>query len=130
MSHQHAVVWIDHQHATIIDFTFDAQHVVAVEREGGQRRVHRRSGIPGAGKAPVDHHFYDEVAAALTGIAEILIVGPGGAKTEFHHDLQARHASIAQHVVAVEGSDHPSDGQLLAFARKYFKRVDALRGNV
>ena len=63
------------------------------------------------------------------GVEEILIVGPGGAKTELHHDLQARHASVAQHVVAVEGSDHPSDGQLLAFARKYFKRIDALRGN-
>jgi hypothetical protein len=32
-------------------------------------------------------------------------------------------------VVGVETTDHPSVDQLLAYARKYFKRIDALRGN-
>ena len=129
MSHQHAVVWIDHEHATVIDFAFDDRHVVQVGREGGQHKVHRRSGIPGSGKAPIDHQYFDAVASALGDAAEILIVGPGSAKAEFHRDLQARHAAVCKRVVAVESVDHPSDGELLAFARKYFKRVDALRGD-
>lgn len=129
MSHQHAVVWIDHEHATVIDFALDDRHVVQVEREGGQHKVHRRSGIPGSGKAPIDHQYFDAVASALGDAAEILIVGPGSAKAEFHRDLQARHAAVCKRVVAVESVDHPSDGELLAFARKYFKRVDALRGD-
>ena len=62
MSYQHAVVWIDHLHATVIDFSVDDQHVAVVEREGGQRQVHRKSGEPGPGKPAPDHHFYDEVA--------------------------------------------------------------------
>ncbi|MDO8362039.1 MAG: translational machinery protein [Actinomycetota bacterium] len=129
MSYSHAVVWIDHQHATVIDFTFDDQHVVAVEREGGQRKLHRKSGFPGSGKAATDHHFYDEVATALGNASEVLIVGPGNAKVELHHDLQVRHAALAKRVVGVESVDHPSDGALLAHARKYFKRYDALRGD-
>ncbi|MGB8858434.1 MAG: hypothetical protein WCC60_04230 [Ilumatobacteraceae bacterium] len=129
MSHQHAVVWIDHQHATVIDFTFDEKHLVVVDRVGGQQKVHRRSGVPGSGKAPIDHHFFDEVAAAVKDVAEILLVGPGGAKTEFQHDLAARHPAVAKNVIAVESVDHPTDGELLAFARKYFKRIDALRGD-
>jgi len=128
MSYQHAVVWIDHQHATVIDFSFDDQHVKMVEREGGQRQVHRKSGFPGTGKPGPDHHFYDEVAAALGDAREILIVGPGTAKTELRKDLDARHKDVAKRVVGVESSDHPSNGQLLDIAKKYFKRIDALRG--
>ncbi|CAB4362497.1 MAG: translational machinery protein [Actinobacteria bacterium] len=128
MSYQHAVVWIDHLHARVIDFSFDDKHVVAVEREGGQRQVHRRSGLPGSGKPGPDHHFFDEVATALGDAREILIVGPGTAKLEFHKDLDARHAAVGKRVLGVESADHPNDADLLAFARKYFKRVDALRG--
>lgn len=128
MSYQHAVLWIDHVHARVIDFSVDDRHVTAVERDTEQRQVHRRSGTPGSGKQPVDHVFFDDVATALGDAREILIVGPGGAKQELMHDLQARHAGVAKRVVAVETADHPSDGELLAFARKYFKKVDALRG--
>lgn len=129
MSYQHAVVWVDHQHATVIDYSFDDQHVVEIEREGGQRKVHRRSGVPGPGKAPVDHQYYDEIAAALRGVREVLIVGPGAAKHELQHELQARHAAVAKSVVGVEAADHPSAGELLAFAKRYFKRIDALLGD-
>ena len=30
-------------------------------------------------------------------------------------------------VVGIETVDHPSDGQLVAFAKKYFKRSDGMR---
>jgi len=129
MSYQHAVVWVDHQHATVIDYSFDDRHVVEIEREGGQRKVHRRSGVPGSGKAPVDHRYYDEIAVALIGVREILIVGPGDAKHELQRELQGRHADVAKSVVGLEAADHPSAGELLAFAKKYFKRIDSLLGD-
>ena len=129
MSYQHAVIWVDHLHATIIDFSVDDRHVIAVESESGQRKLHRISGVPGSGKAPIDRQFFDGFALAVGNAAEILIVGPGSAKNELHRDLQTRHPAVAKCVVAVEAADHPSEGELLAFARKYFKRVDALRGN-
>ncbi len=128
MSYQHAVVWIDHLHATVIDFSVDDQHVTLVEREGGQRQVHRKSGFPGSGKPAPDHHFYDEVATALGDSREVLIVGPGTAKLEMKRDLDLRHKALAGRVVGVENADHPTNGELVAMAKKYFKRIDALRG--
>lgn len=129
MSFKHAVVWIDHYHAKVIDFSVDSKHVAEVERLAEQRRVHQKSFFPGTGKAPVDHEYYDQVAAALGNSQEILIVGPGTAKTEFKKDLDKRHPAVAQRVLGLESADHPSDGELLAYARKWFKRVDALNGN-
>ncbi|MCB0981586.1 MAG: hypothetical protein KDB17_13135, partial [Ilumatobacter sp.] len=128
MSYQHAIVWIDHQHATVIDFTVDERHVHLVEREGGQRKVHRKSGFPGSGKAADDPRFHDEVVHAIGDAREVLIAGPGNAKLSFHKDLEHRHAPVAKRVVGVETLDHPSDGQLLAFARTYFKKYDAVHG--
>ncbi len=128
MTYQHAVVWVDHQHATVIDFTVDDKHVQLVEKVGGQHKVHRRSGVPGSGKAPVDHVYFDAVATAIGTAREILLVGPGNAKVELRHDLEHRHPKVAERIVGVESADHPSDAELLVFAKKYFKRVDALRG--
>ena len=65
MSYQHAVVWIDHLHATVIDFSVDDQHVAVVEREGGQRQVHRKSGEPGPGKRDGSGTPYAAVIAGI-----------------------------------------------------------------
>ncbi len=128
MSYQHAIVWIDHQHATVIDFAVDDRHVHLVEREGGQRKIHRKSGAPGPGKAGDDPHFHDAVVDAIGDAREVLIAGPGNAKVSFRKDLEHRHAKVAGRVVGMEAMDHPSDGQLLAYAKQYFKKYDALHG--
>lgn len=129
MSYQHAIVWIDSRHARVIDFSVDDRHVTAVDREGAPKRVHQKSGITGSGKAPEDHHFHDEIVASLSDAREILIVGPAHAKVTFRKDLEKRHPKVAARVVGTESLDHPSDGELLAFAKQYFKRIDALRGD-
>ena len=128
MSYQHAVVWLDHLRAVVIDFSIDKEHVHLVASDTEQRQVHRKSGQPGPGKASDDHVFFDGIVDAIGDAREILIVGPGTAKTAFKKDLDKRHAQVAKLVVAVESADHPKVDELLVWARKYFKRVDNLRG--
>lgn len=128
MSYQHAVVWLDHLRAVVIDFSIDKEHVHFVASDTEQRQLHRKSGTPGTGKAADDHVFFDNVVAEIGDAREILIVGPGTAKQAFKRDLDRRHAAVAKLVVGVESADHPSAEQLLASARKYFRKVDALRG--
>lgn len=130
MSYQHAVVWMDHLKATVIDFSIDQTHVQFVASATENRQVHRKSGPMGSGKAGEDRHFHDDVVAAIGNAREILICGPGTARTEFRKDLEKRHPSVASLVVGVEPADHPSPDQLLAHARAFFKRHDALQGNL
>ncbi len=128
MSYPHVIVWLDHQKATVIDFSVDEHHLIKLVSEN-PRQLHRKSGSIGAGRAPDDKQFFDEVAKAVQHASEILITGPGTAKAAFMAELDKRHAAVAKHVVGVESLDHPSDAELLAFAKKYFRRVDALRGD-
>ncbi len=128
MSYPHVIVWLDHQKATVIDFSVDDEHVVKVV-SANPRQLHRKSGPMGTGRAPDDKRFFDDVASAVEGSPEILIAGPGTAKVSFMTDLEKRHPNVAKQVVGVESLDHPSDPELLAFAKRYFRRVDALRGD-
>jgi len=130
MTYQHAIVWLDHREAKVIDFSIDHKHVVGIENLDAPRKIHRKAGIIGDGHEGNDRLFYDEVVKALGTAREVVIAGPGLAKNEFKRHIDAKHAGMAKRVVGVESMDHPSEGELLSYARKYFKRVDALRGDV
>lgn len=126
MTNPHAVVWLDHREARIIDYSLDDVHQVKVRHDGASKQVHHRAGSVGSGHAKDDHHYFDQIVAALGNAQEILIVGPASTKGSFHKDLEARHRDVAKRVVGVEPLDHPSVGELLAYAKKYFKRVDGM----
>lgn len=126
MTHVHAIVWLDHREATIIGYSLDDKDVAQVHSDREGRRIHRHAGAVDSGKAADDHHFFDEIATHLAGIREILVVGPGNAKTAFAKYLGERHPATAKCVLAVEAADHPTEGQLLDHARRFFRRVDQL----
>lgn len=124
--HFHAVVWIDHHEARILDFNAEDAHADKVTVKHSATRKHAQFSGHASWRQSEDAGFFDEVAAKLAGIGEILIVGPANAKLGFLKRLQAKHAAIADHVVGIETVDHPSDGQLLEFARAYFRKADRM----
>ncbi len=62
----------------------------------------------------------------LDGATEILIVGPGHAKLELIKHIHSHDHGVVDKVVGVETVDHPSDAQLVAYARKYFVAKDRM----
>lgn len=82
--------------------------------------LHARSGAAGAGHQADDNAYYHGVVEALAGAKEILVVGPGQAKVHLIKHIHAHDPLLADKVVGVETVDHPTDGQLVAYARKYF----------
>jgi hypothetical protein len=60
--------------------------------------------------------------------AELLIVGPKTGITDFEHYAKKHRAQTAAHIVGTEVTDHPSEGQLVAMARKYFLKYDRMAG--
>ena len=114
------LVWIDHVQAHIIHFNADTAETEIIHTHSTHPHLHTKAGTIGAGRAPEDKQYFDDIAAKLQDSLAILIVGPGFEKLELMKHLLKHHDAIAQKVLSVETVDHPTDAQLLAYARRYF----------
>ena len=125
--HYHAILWIDHREAKIFEFSAtDAVQIVVQSHESGHH-LHHKSNSPGSGHKGVDTEFFERVAKALAEDGALLVTGPSTAKLEFKNYLAEHSPSLAKRIAAVEPLDHPSDGVLLALARKFFKGNDRMQ---
>ncbi len=123
MSHYHAVVWLDHAEAHVLHFSRDDVEKKLVHGKP-HTHLHHKRGAVGSGHAAGDPAFFGKIIEALAGAQEIMVVGPANAKTEFVKYLGQHAHELSKKVVAVETVDHPSDGQLLAYARQHFRAID------
>jgi len=127
MSLSHVIVWIDHHEAHVIQFNAELSANEVIKTKSKHKHVHQRSGTLGVGHHNADLNFLSEVVDGLLGANEILIVGPGSAKLELLKHVNKHEPILSEKIIGVETVDHPSDAQLLAYAKKYFVRVDNLR---
>jgi stalled ribosome rescue protein Dom34 len=129
MAHQHVAVWLDHSEARIFHVGAATADEATIASPKAHTQLHRKSG-PGADsgrRGQGDQHFYHDVASALAGAEEILIVGPSTAKLELIRYFHKHARDLEPRIVGVETVDHPTDGQLVAYIRRYFEAVGALR---
>ena len=129
-THYHAVVWIDHKQAKVVHFSKDSSESEVVHSSNPHLHLHHKANANDSGHAPTDKKYLEAVAAAIARAGAILVVGPANAKTELVTFLKHAHPSLAALVSAVEPMDHPTDGQLLAHARQFFKADDRMRAQI
>lgn len=128
MPHNHAVAWLDHAEAHVMHFTRDdVEKFSAHTSEKHPHLHHKRGSVSGAHQVG-DPHYFDQIAKLLDGASEILVVGPGSAKLELIRYLDKHHHAVGTKILGVETVDHPTDGQLVAHARKYFLAKDRMLG--
>jgi stalled ribosome rescue protein Dom34 len=127
--HFHAVVWIDHKRARIFHFNVDEADMTVVRPDHAVRDVHHGAKRTGH-RITEDRAFFEEVAKAVADAGAILVVGPANEKNDFAKFLAEKHSAIRTHVEGVESANHPTDGELLDFARRYVKAADRMRPQV
>jgi stalled ribosome rescue protein Dom34 len=126
MSNYHAVVWIDHRQARVFHFGPADVDELTLHPDNPTIHIHHKANSIGSGHASADHDFLRAVTAAIADAGEILVTGPANAKTELIKYIHLRAPKVMTQIVGIETVDHPSDGQLVAFARKYFRAKDRL----
>jgi stalled ribosome rescue protein Dom34 len=127
MPTRHAALWIDHHEAKI--FHLSAESFDTSTFAAPHHHVHRHPQATAERSHPAEaEQFYHEVAQALQGVEEILVVGPASAKLEFIKHVHKHDHTLVPKIVGVETVDHPSDKQLVAHARHYFRAADKMRG--
>ena len=124
--HYHAVVWIDHRQARVFHFNADDADKVVIHPDRPVRDYHRKH--QGTGQhEDEDQAFLEEVTKAVADAGAILIVGPANEKHELMKHIERVHPAIKLHVEGVESADHPTDGELVAHARRFVKAADRMR---
>jgi stalled ribosome rescue protein Dom34 len=124
---KHTIVWLDHQEAHIFHVQPDTFSETSVR--ASVRHLHRHpKGATEHTSHPDDaKHFFDDVSHALEGAQEILVVGPGTAKLHFLKHVHKHQPGLESKIFGVETVDHPSDKQLVAYAKHYFAAADRMR---
>ncbi len=126
MTHR-TIVWIDHQEARIFrveEGRFDESTIRAPHRH-----IQRHpKGSTAEHNHPEDaHRFFHDVAHTLEGAEPILLVGPSTAKLQFFRYVHKQAHALEARIVGIETVDHPTDAQLVAYAKHYFGIPDRLK---
>ena len=110
-------IWIDQSHAKI--FNLSPEHLTTEKKLKHHEIRHHTHAIDQIEAQFHEHEFQKIILKLVADAEQILLLGPGVAKTHFQHFLDTRHPAIAKKVVACENMDHPTDPQIAAFAKKY-----------
>lgn len=133
-THFRAIVWIDHSQARIFHFGLSGEDEIVLHPHLPTRHLHHKANTIGSGHAEPDLTFMAQVMDAVRDAGEILIIGPSTAKTELAKYLRHQGSKTGDRIVAVEAADHPSDGEIIAYARQYFDmrppRAGTIHGSI
>jgi stalled ribosome rescue protein Dom34 len=116
----HVAVWLDHREARV----FHVESDTVDEATFRSPRHHLRQS-PDRNVAEKHHpddatRFFHEIAQALDSAAEVLVCGPSTAKLHFLKYVHGHDPKLEKRIIGIETVDHPTDPQLVAFARNYF----------
>ncbi|MFZ3231494.1 MAG: hypothetical protein WA160_14905 [Pseudobdellovibrio sp.] len=116
------VIWMDSEKAIVF-----SMKLAGIERSQINKRIlnHHTQNKKDMHTDSNAEHFYHDLATSLKEADQILIMGPGLSKKRFKNYLESHPANgIAKKIIALENSNHPSDNQILAASRKFFKTFD------
>jgi hypothetical protein len=118
----HAVVWTDHHHAQILQF--DAEHI-----ESQKVKAHAAHARQHGGVVRTEHEFFAQLCDAFKDVPEVLVTGSHQSLADFRHYVEKHRPGALQHIVGWEVVNHPTEGQLVAQARQYFRKYDRMVAN-
>jgi stalled ribosome rescue protein Dom34 len=124
--HFHAVAWIDHREARIFHFSSTDVERLVLHPDHPTRHIHHKANSIGSGHTSEDHEFFRAVAQSIADAGAVLLTGPADAKSKLRKYISEHHPKLMKIIVGVETVDHPSDAQLVAYARHYFKAEDRM----
>ncbi|CAN5197777.1 hypothetical protein BH10PSE11_BH10PSE11_38510 [soil metagenome] len=113
--HFHAVIWIDHREARVFHLGGDDVERLVLHPEHPERRVDLKIEDP---------HYLKAAMDAISDAGAVLVIGPAHTKTDLVKYVEQHNPKLRSIIAGVETVDHPSDGQIVALAKKHFKATD------
>jgi len=126
----HALVWIDHQQAKVFFFNAEESETEVIHSTHPHQNLHHKANSGDSGHALVDKAYLKQVTQAISKAGALLITGPANAKVELVAYVKQHNPLLAERISAVETIDHPTDGQLVAHGRSFFKADDRMHSQI
>jgi stalled ribosome rescue protein Dom34 len=116
------VIWLDSENAQIFALKSSGIEKSHLKRTGADHHTFNKKDHHGD---PASEHFFRDLSVKLQDAGQLLILGPGLAKNHFKTHLETHHTGgLAKKIIGMENSDHPTDNQILATARNFYKTYD------
>jgi hypothetical protein len=109
--HYHAVIWIEK---------------LVLHPDHPTKHIHHKANAIGSGHAETDDDFLHAVAASVADAGAVLITGPANTKAQLVAHIDKHDPALMKTIAGVETVDHPSDAELVAFARHYLAVSDRM----
>jgi stalled ribosome rescue protein Dom34 len=118
---KYVAVWLDHKEARV--FHIHPERIDETLVSAPLHNIHHKH--PGSTERDKAHpddskRFFAEIGRTLDDAEQVLVVGPSTAKLEFVRHVHAHQPALEQKIVGIETVDHPTDGQLVTYAKRYF----------
>jgi stalled ribosome rescue protein Dom34 len=117
------IVWMDHEKAHVLGLREEHTDGVVVRAQRHEGHAHGAQNKHHGDSNP----YFRDVIGAVNCFDEILVVGPSSAKLEFLRFVREHDKPLERRVVGLETVDHPTDGQLVAYGKKYFEHLHVAR---
>ena len=124
--HFHAVVWIDHREARVFHFSPTDVEKLVLHPDHPTKHIHHKANSIGSGHVAADNEFLHAVAASVADAGAVLITGPANTKSQLVKHIDQHDPKLMKIIAGVETVDHPSDAELVAFARQIIARLPGL----
>ena len=112
------MVWIDREIAKIFFLSEKKTARISLKGSHVDHHSHRRDSLDSRRQ---ENKLFHDLLSELKNVQEILILGPGVAKHHFRNFLNEQYPATGRLVLGCEASDHPSDEEILDYAKKYFE---------
>jgi hypothetical protein len=119
---KHALVWIDQKEARVFEVVANGSSEESIVHAPGPH-IHRHANeqdLRVRNHPDDEHRYFHEVARALDGRGQVLLVGPSTTKLRFFRYLQKHDHALEARVIGIESADHPTGAQLIAHLRQHF----------
>jgi stalled ribosome rescue protein Dom34 len=124
MSFHQAVVWVNQAEAHVMHLDPNSEKQLIIHSQHRRDQLAHKRLAAGKQQHREEQQFYEQISLALWGTSEILILGPGGAKDELINYIKHCNPALADRILHVEAMEQQSDGEILEFARKFFRDDD------
>lgn len=122
MTSPRAIVWIDHQTASLLNFD---DHQPAIRKF----KLHTHPTGQHGSSVRSEHEFFGEVCDALAGFQQVLVVGPHLGIADFERYAKKHRPHAAHCMVGFQVVDHPTDKQLAALGREFVAQRESLHSS-